>query len=87
MQRIAVAVSRTVERAHEFVASYQNEAGDIPLCEISGMGHRLAHMGMNHINEFLRDQEITNIGDFLKILDLYQKYTPENEKVRKFDRT
>lgn len=77
-------VSRTVDRAHEFVASHQNEAGDIPLCKISGMGHRLAHMGMRHVNEFLKDQGITNIGDFGKILALYEKYTPEDEKIRKF---
>jgi hypothetical protein len=82
-----VAVNRTVDRAHEFVASYQNEAGDIPLFKIPRMGNMLAHMGMAHINEFLRDQGISNIGDLKKILDLYEKYTPNDKKLPKYMRS
>jgi hypothetical protein len=76
-----VAVSRTVDRAIEFVASFQNEAGDIPLCKISHMSHMLAHGSMRTINDFLRDHGITDIGDFKKILSLYNKYVPNDEKV------
>lgn len=73
-------VRNVVREAHDFVRSHTDETGCIPADRIFGMGHSLAHCGMQNILTFLEPHGFKNIGHFVDFIEEVKKagYTPEN---------